>query len=82
MRTVLDLQFFQCVGEGRAVSWYARRGALTIASCPKAPQRAQQRQAARLRSRCTKAIGGVVFVSSVGGGGGRAWFCSSPLSTE
>ena len=28
MRTVLDLQFFQCVGEGRAVSWYARRGAL------------------------------------------------------
>ena len=28
MRTVLDAQFFQCVGEGRAVSWYARRGAL------------------------------------------------------
>ena len=28
MRTVLDVQFFQCVGEGRAVSWYARRGAL------------------------------------------------------
>ena len=28
MRTVLDLQFFQCVGERRAVSWYARRGAL------------------------------------------------------
>ena len=28
MRTVLDVQFFQCVGERRAVSWYARRGAL------------------------------------------------------
>ena len=28
MRTVLDVQFFQCVGEGRAVSWYRRRGAL------------------------------------------------------
>ena len=28
MRTVLYLQFFQCVGERRAVSWYARRGAL------------------------------------------------------
>ena len=28
MRTVLDDQFFQCVGERRAVSWYRRRGAL------------------------------------------------------
>ena len=28
MRTVLDVQFFQCVGERRAVSWYRRRGAL------------------------------------------------------
>ena len=28
MRTVLDVQFFQGVGERRAVSWYARRGAL------------------------------------------------------
>ena len=25
---MLDVQFFQCVGQGRAVSWYARRGAL------------------------------------------------------
>ena len=41
------------------------------ASLPaKAPQRAQQRQLARLRNRCTKAIGALVFVSSVGGGGG------------
>ena len=28
MRTVLDVQFFQCVGERRAVSWYRRCGAL------------------------------------------------------
>ena len=28
MRPVLDVQFFQCVGERRAVSWYRRRGAL------------------------------------------------------
>jgi len=28
MRTVLDVQFFQGVGERRAVSWYRRRGAL------------------------------------------------------
>ena len=43
----------------------------TMASLPaKDPQRAQQRQAARLRNLCTKAIGGVVFVASAGGGGG------------
>jgi len=43
----------------------------TSASLPaKDPQRAQQRQLARLRNLCTKAIGALVFVSSAGGGGG------------
>ena len=48
MRTVLDVQFFQCVGEGRAVSRYARRGALdhrVIAGEGPAPRAAEAARA-------------------------------------